>query len=91
MRNPIHWIFALVLFALVALGVVSWQTSKVKQELQTAIEKGIRVGTVTITWTSGGMPVVFTSTHEPGETPEAWAARARAEYLAMLAVFPKDT
>ena len=48
------------------------------------------MSTVTITWTSGGNAVVFSASKGANEAPDVFAARAKAEYEAMLEAFPKD-
>jgi len=52
--------------------------------------KGIDMATITVTWTSSGLPVMFTSTRGPDESTEAWRVRVTDEVAKMKLAFPPD-
>lgn len=90
MQKLLLLLLLLVSAALAALAAVGYQTQKARRELATIIARGIEVGSIEASWKCGGRPVTFKSTRLSTETETQWAARARAEYDALLAAFPPD-
>lgn len=89
MNKLATWLCAV---AIVIILGVCWQVSALTPAADAVLERsGVRpVGSITRSWISGGVVVVFTSTRTPSETAAEWAKRAREEYDAMLAAFPMD-